>query len=171
MRKTSRILPLGATGGFTLVELLIVMSVVLILMVLVIPSFQHYPQRIDEATTIGSLHTLNEMEGEYNSIYPQHGYACSLKVLGGKSGSATPTAQSAQLIKEELSSGRTSGYIFSITSCDKTTVNGIDHYSSYQIKAVPISVGHSGNRGFCTDETAKIYFDPQGGTNCTELLQ
>ena len=37
--------------------------------------------------------------------------------------------------------------------------------------AVPISVGHSGTRGYCADENGEVRFDPKGGTNCTELLQ
>jgi type IV pilus assembly protein PilA len=158
-------------AGFTLVELLIVMSVILILMTLAIPAMQQVIRRGNETSAISSLRMLNEMEGQYASSYPQHGFACSLTSLGGKVGSAPPSAESAQLINDDLSSGSKSGYTFTITGCSKTTVNNIDQYNSYQINAVPNSVGHSGNRGFCTDENAQIRFDPKGGTNCTELLQ
>jgi len=111
------------------------------------------------------------MEGQYNSNYPQHGFACALTALGGKVGSGPPTPEAAQLIPDDLASGSKAGYTFSISGCSKTTINNIDQYNSYQINAVPNSVGHSGNRGFCTDENAQIRFDPKGGTNCTELLQ
>ena len=158
-------------SGFTLVELLIVMSVILILMTLAIPAMQSVVRRGNETSAIASLRMLNEMEGQYNSTYPQHGFACSLTALGGKVGSGAPTAESAQLIAEDLASGNKSGYTFTITGCNKTTVNNIDQYISYQINAVPTSIGHSGNRGFCTDENAQIRYDPKGGTNCTELLQ
>lgn len=158
-------------SGFTLVELLIVMSVILILMTLAIPAMQSVVRRGNETSAIASLRMLNEMEGQYNSTYPQHGFACSLTALGGKVGSGPPTAESAQLIAEDLASGNKSGYTFTITGCNKTTVNNIDQYNSYQINAVPTSIGHSGNRGFCTDENAQIRYDPKGGTNCTELLQ
>ena len=163
--------PRKSESGFTLVELLIVMSVILILMTLAIPAMQSVVRRGNETSAIASLRMLNEMEGQYNSTYPQHGFACSLQALGGKAGSGTPTPEAAQLVSEDLASGNKSGYTFTITGCNKTTINNIEQYNSYQINAVPNSVGHSGNRGFCTDENAQIRYDSKGGTNCTELLQ
>lgn len=158
-------------AGFTLVELLIVMSVILILMVMAIPAMQKTIIRANETSAISSLRDLTQMEGEYASNYPQHGFACSLTALGGKAGSGTPTPEAAQLINEDLASGTKSGYTFAITNCTKTTINNIDQYNSYEITAVPNSVGHTGNRGFCTDENGQVRYDPKGGTNCTELLQ
>ncbi len=158
-------------SGFTLVELLIVMSVILILMTLAIPAMQSVVRRGNETSAIASLRDLNTQEGQYASTYPQHGFACSLTALGGKQGTGNPTAEAAQLINEDLASGNKSGYTFTITGCSKQTINNVDQYNSYQIFAVPNSVGHSGNRGFCTDENAQIRYDPKGGTNCTELLQ
>ncbi len=158
-------------SGFTLVELLIVMSVILILLTLAIPAMQSVIRRGNETSAITSLRMLNEMEGQYNSTYPQHGFACSLTALGGKIGSGPPTAESAQLIPDDLASGHKAGYTFTVSNCAKTTINNVDQYNSYQITAVPNSVGHSGNRGFCTDENGEIRYDPKGGTNCTELLQ
>jgi type IV pilus assembly protein PilA len=158
-------------AGFTLVELLIVMSVILILMVMAIPAMQSVIRRGNETSAIGSLRFLNEMEGTYASDYPQHGFACSLPAMGGKVGSAAPGPEAAQLIPEDLASGNKAGYTFTITNCTKTTINNTDQYNSYQINAVPNTVGKSGNRGFCTDENAQIRYDPKGGTNCTELLQ
>ena len=158
-------------SGFTLVELLIVMSVILILMTLALPAMQSVIRRGNETSAMASLRMLNEMEGQYNSTYPQHGFACSLTALGGKVGSAPPSAEAAQLIPDDLATGNKSGYTFTISGCSKSTINNIDQYNSYQITAVPNSVGHSGNRGFCTDENAQIHYDPKGGTNCTELLQ
>ncbi len=161
----------GNESGFTLVELLIVMSVILILMTLAIPAMQSVIRRGNETSAIASLRMLNEMENQYNSTYPQHGFACSLTALGGKVGSGPPSAESAQLIPDDLSSGHKAGYTFTIGHCQKQTINNIDQYNSYEITAVPNSVGHSGNRGFCTDENAEIHYDPKGGTSCTELLQ
>jgi type IV pilus assembly protein PilA len=160
-----------AESGFTLIELLIVMSVILILMTLSIPAMQKVIKRGNQTSAIASLRMLNSMEGEYASNYAQHGFACSLGALGGKSGSGNPTPEAAQLIPEDLASGSKSGYTFTISNCTKTTINNMDQYNSYQIYATPNSVGHSGDNGYCTDENAEIRFDPKGGTNCTELLQ
>jgi type IV pilus assembly protein PilA len=157
--------------GFTLVELLIVMSVILILMMLAIPGLQTASRKGNEVSAISSVRALNTAEGQYNSDYPAHGYACSLAALGGKTGAGTPTPEAAQLIADDLASGSKAGYTFTITGCTKSTVNNIDQYHSYQITAVPTSVGHSGNRGFCSDDSGQIHYDPKGGSNCTELLQ
>jgi type IV pilus assembly protein PilA len=158
-------------SGFTLVELLIVMSVILILMTLAIPAMQSVIRRGNETSAIASVKMIDEMEGQYNSAYPQHGFACTLPTLGGKVGSGPPTAEAAQLVPDDLSSGTKAGYTFTITCGNKTTGSSVDQYNSYQVTAVPNSVGHSGNRGFCSDENAQIRYDPKGATNCTELLQ
>ncbi len=158
-------------AGFTLIELLIVMSVILILMVLAIPAMQSVTKRAHQTSAIASLRLLNSMEGQYNSDYAQHGYACTLATLGGKPGSGPPTPEAAQLIPDDLASGNKAGYTFTIACGGKSSSNNQDQYNTYQVFAVPNSVGHSGNNGYCTDENAQIRFDPKGGTNCTELLQ
>ena len=160
-----------AEAGFTLIELLIVMSVILILITLSLPAMQKVHIKANQTSAIASLRTLNSMEGEYNSNYPTHGYACSLAALGGKPGSGNPTPEAAQLIPEDLATGSKAGYNFTIANCTKNTVNNTDQYTSYQITAVPINVGKTGNLGYCTDENGLIHYDPKGGTNCTELLQ
>ncbi len=157
-------------AGFTLIELLIVMSVILILMTLAVPAMQKVIKKANETSAIASLRNLNTQENQYNSAYPTHGYACTLAALGGKTGSGAPTAEAAQLIPEDLASGQKAGYTFAITNCTKVTVANQDQYTSYQLTAVPNTVGKTGDRGFCTDGN-EIRFDPKGGTNCTELLQ
>lgn len=158
-------------AGFTLIELLIVMSVILILMTLAVPAMQKVNKKAHQTSAIASLRMLNQMEGEYNSNYPQRGYACSLTALGGKADSGAPTPEAAQLIPEDLAGGNKAGYTFTLSNCQKTTVNNQDQYNTYQLTATPNSVGHSGDLGYCTDENGAIHFDPKGGTNCTELLQ
>jgi type IV pilus assembly protein PilA len=161
----------SAEAGFTLIELLIVMSIILILATLAIPAMQKTIIKANETSAIASLKDLTAQENSYNSSYPTHGFACSLPQMGGKADAGTPTPDAAQLIPDDLASGHKSGYTFTVTCGGKTTINNQDQFNSYTINAVPNSVGHSGNRGFCTDEDGQIRFDPKGGTNCTELLQ
>ena len=158
-------------AGFTLVELLIVMSVILIIITLAIPSYEHVHIKANETSAIASVRMLNSMETEYNSSFPSHGFACSLATLGGKQNGGAGTAEAAGLIPEDLASGSKAGYNFTISNCAKNTVNNVDQYNSYQITATPVNVGKTGNRTFCSDETGQIRFDPKGGTNCTEILQ
>ncbi len=161
----------GSESGFTLIELLIVMSVILILLTLAIPGYQKVHIKANETSAISSIKNLVSAEGEYNSSYPAHGFACSMPVLGGKTGSGNPTPEAAQIIADDLASGSKSGYNFVLSNCGKNTVNNTDQYTSYQLTATPVSVGHTGYRRFCTDENGQIRYDPKGGTNCTELLQ
>ncbi|HLI76341.1 MAG TPA: prepilin-type N-terminal cleavage/methylation domain-containing protein [Acidobacteriaceae bacterium] len=158
-------------AGFTLVELLIVMSVILIIITLAIPSYEHVHIKANETSAIASVRMLNSMETEYNSSFPSHGFACSLATLGGKQSAGAGTAEAAGLIPEDLASGSKAGYNFTVSNCAKNTVNNVDQYNSYQITATPVNVGKTGNRTFCSDETGQIRFDPKGGTNCTEILQ
>jgi type IV pilus assembly protein PilA len=159
-----------AEAGFTLVELLIVMSVILILMTLAIPQMQKVIKRGNETSAIQSLRMLDSSEGQYNSQFPTHGFSCTLAALGGKPNSGPPSAEAAQLIADDLASGHKSGYTFNITNCTKVSANNQDEITSYEITAVPNTVGKTGDRGFCTDGN-EIRYDPKGGTNCTELLQ
>ena len=71
----------------------------------------------------------------------------------------------------ELASGNKSGYTFTIVNCTKVTVNNTDRITSYQVNAVPETVGKSGDRGFCLDQFGTMKFDPAGGTNCTQPIQ
>ena len=158
-------------SGFTLVELLIVMSVILVLITLALPGYEHLHIRADETSAISSVRMINQMQGEYNTAYPAKGYAGSLVSLGGKQGSGNPTPDAAQLIPDDLASGTKSGYLFTVVGGSKNTVNNQDQFNSYVVNAVPVSVGRSGNRGFCSDESGQIHYDPKGGTNCTDLLQ
>jgi type IV pilus assembly protein PilA len=149
-----------AEAGFTLIELLIVMSVILILMTLAIPQMLKLHKQADETSAM-----------QYNSAYPANGFSCSLAALGGQPGSGAPSAQAAQLIPADLTTGQKAGYTFAITNCSKVTVNNQDMYTSYTITAVPQAVGKTGDRGFCADENNVIKYDPAGGTNCTQPIQ
>jgi type IV pilus assembly protein PilA len=158
-------------AGFTLMELLIVISIMLILMLIAIPNMLNLRASANETSALQSLRAVQEAETQYNSTYPQDGYACSLAALGGEGKSGPPNAQAAQLLPNDLAAGEKSGYTFTITNCTKTTVNNHDMYTSYEVTAVPQAVGKTGHRGFCLDMAGSIKADPAGGTNCTVPLQ
>ncbi len=157
--------------GFTLIELLIVMSVMLILMTLAVPQMLKLTKQAHETSAIQSVRTIVQAQLQYNSMYPANGFACSLAQLGGDPKAGAPSAQAAQLVTPDLATGNKAGYIFAITNCNKVTVNNQDMITSYEVTAVPNSVGKSGDRGFCSDENNRITFDPAGGTNCTQPIQ
>ena len=76
----------ASQAGFTLVELLIVMSVILILMTLAIPEMMKVIKQSNQTSAIQSLRDLNSQEAQYNSTYPTHGYACTLAETGRQGG-------------------------------------------------------------------------------------
>jgi type IV pilus assembly protein PilA len=157
--------------GFTLMELLIVMAIIIIIMTVAIPSFLNLRKQADETSAMQSLRAIHQAEIQYNSTYPQQGFACNLNLLGGTGSGAAPSAQSAQLLPNDLASGQKAGYTFALVNCTKVTVNGQDMYTSYEATAVPQAVGKTGNRGFCTDLSGDLKSDPSGGTNCTQPIQ
>ncbi len=157
-------------AGFTLMELLIVMSVILILMAVAIPNYMNMRSQANETAAMEELRTLNSAEIQYQTDYPANGFSCSLSQLGGDPKSGAPSPQAAQLIPSDLASGYKSGYLFAITNCTKVNVNNKDVYTSFEVTAVPQAVGKTGHRGFCMDQTGEVKADPAGGTNCTQPI-
>jgi type IV pilus assembly protein PilA len=157
-------------AGFTLMELLIVMSVILILMAVAIPNYMNARSQANENAAMQELRTLNSAEIQYETNYPGNGFSCSMAQLGGDPKAGAPSPQAAQLIPADLASGYKSGYIFAITNCTKMTVNNQDVYTSFELTAVPQAIGKTGHRGFCMDQTGEIKADPAGTTNCTQPI-
>jgi len=159
------------SNGFTLMELLIVMAIIAILMLIAIPTVGSLKKHADEISAIQSIRATQQAEMQYESTYPVNGYACTLAALGGDPSAGAPSPTAAQILQGDLTSGFKSGYVFSISNCQKVTVNGTDRITSYTVTAVPQTVGRTGDRGFCSDQFGTIKSDPTGGTNCTQLMQ
>jgi type IV pilus assembly protein PilA len=157
--------------GFTLMELLIVMSIMIILMLIAIPNFISMKAQADETSAIQSLRAIYQAQIQYQTDFPANGFACALPALGGSASAGAPSAQAAQVLQGDLATGQKSGYTFNIVNCTKVTVNNQDMYTSYEATAVPQSVGKSGHRGFCIDQAGEIKADPAGGTNCSQPIQ
>jgi type IV pilus assembly protein PilA len=168
---THRRTALGEESGFTLMELLIVMSIMIILMLIAIPNFISMTAQANETSAMQSLRAIYQSQIQYQINYPANGFACSLASLGGNSTAGPPSPQAAQLLQGNLASGQKSGYTFNITNCTKVNVNNQDMYTSYEATAVPQSVGKTGHRGFCIDIKGELTSDPAGGTNCTQAVQ
>lgn len=161
----------ATANGFTLMELLIVIAIILILMLMAIPTFSSLRKRANETSAINSVQVINKAEIQYQSTYPTNGFACSLQALGGDPAAGAPSPTSAQILQQDLATGDKSGYIFTIGNCTKVTINGQDRYTGYKVTAVPETVGKTGDRGFCSDEFGAIKQDPAGTTNCSQPLQ
>ena len=157
-------------NGFTLMELLIVMAIIAILMLIAIPTVGSLKKKANDLSAVQSIHTIMNAESMYESNFPTNGYACSIAALGGDPKSGPPTITAAQLIQPDLASGAKSGYIFNITNCTKINLNGTDRITGYMVTAIPQTVGQTGDRAYCGDQSGLIKFDPAGGSNCSQNL-
>ena len=157
--------------GFTLMELLIVMSIMIILMLIAIPNFISMKASADETSAVQSLRAIYQAQIQYETNFPANGFACSLGQLGGNASAGPPSPQSAHVLQGDLAAGQKSGYTFNIVNCTKVTVNNQDQFTSYEATAVPQAIGKTGHRGFCIDQAGEIKADMSGGTNCTQTIQ
>jgi len=149
--------------GFSLIELLIVVAIILIIAAIAIPNLLRSRMAANEASAVGSMRTINTATVTYSSTYPSSGYPANLKNLG-TSGAAT--SGSADLVDSVLAGGTKSGYTFVYTGDGNTPSTG------YSIVATPVSQGTSGQRGFFTDQSGVIRNDPAGAaTSASAPLQ
>lgn len=141
--------------GFSLIELLIVVAIILVISAIAIPSYLRSRIQANEASAVASLRVINTAAVTYSSTYPDVGFPAALANLGGAP-PCTSTPTSACLIDENVASGAKSGYQF-LWSGD-----GVTPSVAYTLSAPPMVVGSSGQRMFCTDQTGIMRFDPSG---------
>src|SRR5437016_4649810 len=99
--------------GFSLIELLIVVAIILIIAAIAIPNLLRSKMAANEASAVGSLRTLNTASVTYSTSYG--GYPTSLAALGPIAAGGTATSGLADLVDSVLASGSKSGYTFVYT--------------------------------------------------------
>ena len=134
--------------GFSLIELLIVVAIILIIAAIAIPNLLRSKMSANEASAVGSLRTINTACVSYSTTYGA-GYPPTLVSLGPP---APATAANADLIDSVLAAGTKSGYTFFYT------VGGVGN-TTYTNVADPVTRGTTGQRGFFTNESGVIRFD------------
>jgi prepilin-type N-terminal cleavage/methylation domain-containing protein len=148
--------------GFSLIELLIVVAIILIIAAIAIPNLLRAREAANEASAVASIRTINTAEITYSSTYPTVGFAASLTVLGGVA-PCTPTSTTACLIDSLLSGGKKSGYNFTEAPGTVATPQ-----TTYYATAVPITLDQTGTRTFCSFEDAVVRVQPTGGAVASE---
>jgi prepilin-type N-terminal cleavage/methylation domain-containing protein len=144
--------------GFSLIELLIVVAIILIIASMAIPNLLRARMSANEASAVGAVRTLNAAEISYNSAYPTVGYAATLGALSGTACNP-PSAASACLIDTQLASGTKNGYTYALTATGEPV-------STYEIVASPTVPNQTGVRYFCSFADAVVRYAESAITNC-----
>ncbi len=146
--------------GFSLIELLIVVAIILIIAAIAIPNLLRARMAANESSAVGGLRTINTAMITYNSTYPTVGFAATLAPLGPSAANpCAATSATACLIDAVLAAGTKSGYTFlaaGTASAGSTTNN--EYYAS----AAPITINQTGNRAFCSFEDAVVRYNSAG---------
>jgi prepilin-type N-terminal cleavage/methylation domain-containing protein len=140
--------------GFSLIELLIVVAIILIIAAIAIPNLLRAKMSANEASAVATLRTLNTSAVAYSTTYGA--YPTNLTDLGPAS---SPTSTAADLIDSVLSKdpATKSGYTFTWSG---TASSGV--IASYTLTAKPLTQGVTGQRGFFTDQSGVIRADVTG---------
>jgi type IV pilus assembly protein PilA len=130
--------------GFSLIELLIVIAIILIIAAIAMPKLTSARMFAYEMAAIRTLVTLNTAQTQYFSTYGR--YATTLAEMGPPPGGATATASGADLITSDLALGMKSGYKFSMVGSPQ----------GYAVNAEPQVFNTTGKRSFFTDQSTVI---------------
>jgi type IV pilus assembly protein PilA len=152
--------------GFSLIELLIVVAIILIIAAIAIPNLLRARMAANEASAVGSMRTINTSAVTYSSTWGVQ-YPTSQAVMGGATGVAA-TCALAELIDPTLAGAVSaatakSGYFFTYTGATATpAVGACTGFQTYTIVGVPSTVGQTGQRGFFSDQSGVIRFTTDG---------
>ena len=130
--------------GFSLIELLIVIAIILIIEAIAVPKLTRARMQAFEMASIRTLHALNTAQVQYFSTYGR--YASTLNELGPTAGNSTASAAAADLIPGDLAGGLASGYTFTMVGTP----------AGYTINADPQVFDVTGSRTFYTDHSNVI---------------
>lgn len=151
--------------GFSLIELLVVITIILIIAAIAVPSYLKAKASASETSTIGTLKALATAEGIYSNQFQM--FAGTLGNLGGTPG-ATSTCAAFQSLDNNLvtalAAGTFKGYSYTYTvtgTAIAPTVGpcaGVSGNPGFVLSAVPLN-SSNGGRSFCTDESNSVHYD------------
>ncbi len=131
-------------GGFSLIELLIVIAIILIILAIAVPKLGSARQNATETVVIREIKAIHESQTQYMSQFGK--YATTLAELGPPA-SGGPGPQAADLLPASLASGEKDGYNFILTATP----------SGYTVNANPKVYNSTGRRTFFSDQNMTIH--------------
>jgi prepilin-type N-terminal cleavage/methylation domain-containing protein len=155
--------------GFSLIELLIVVAIILIIAAIAVPNLLRSRMAANESSAAASLRTIATANVTYSSTY-NIGYAGALTAMAP---STAPTSSAADLLDSVLSIAAPvkSGYSFTYTPSVAAPTTSAPN-PSFSVSATPVGPGSSGTSTFCTDQTNVVGRNTTGtapgntGTGC-----
>jgi prepilin-type N-terminal cleavage/methylation domain-containing protein len=145
--------------GFSLIELLIVVAIILIIAAIAIPSLLRAKIAANESSAVSSLRTINTAEVTYSSSWGT-GYAASVDNLGGAVPCGPASATAACIIDSGLSVAPYSRSGYSFAAVGNTAAGGVN--SRFEANASPTIVDITGKRAFCSDQTGVLRANTTG---------
>ena len=140
--------------GFSLIELLIVVAIILIIAAIAIPNLIAARMSANEASSVQSLRTIQSAETAYATTFPVTGYSATLANLSdGGTSPCTATTTQACLIDDVLASGTKAGYTITYAN------DGLTPSIGYTINADPIIRNSTGRRSFFTNYPGVIRYN------------
>lgn len=137
--------------GFSLIELLIVVAVILTIAAIAIPSLVRAKISANESSAAACIRQISTAQIAYAASYPSVGYATNLASLGPGTGNAScagsgPTSTTACIIDDVLASGNKSGYQFvSVGDSAGGPSPNIEFFSA----SAPITYNVTGTKNYC----------------------
>src|SRR6185295_15671267 len=129
--------------GFSLIELLIVIAIILIIITIAVPKYNRTQMYMRETAAVAAIQTIHKVQVQYQSQFGR--YANTLTELGPPV-SGAPGPASADLIGNDLAQGEKQGYKFTVTGAP----------GGYVINANPVTYGSSGSKSLYSDQTMVI---------------
>jgi type IV pilus assembly protein PilA len=149
--------------GFSLIELLIVVAIILVIAAIAIPNFIRARISANEASAVTSVHAVSTAEIGYSAAYPTVGYSPSLLALGDGGSAPCPVTSSAScFLDNSLAGGSKSGYSFTYVQ-DTTYTPSL----GYALTGSPSVYGLTGQQSYFIDQTNVIRYNSTGTATAT----
>ena len=154
--------------GFSLIELLIVVAIILIIAAIAVPNLLKSKMAANEASAAAAARTVGTANITYSSTF-NIGYAGTLGALGPPAAGTASSSDNSDLIDSVLSGGAggalttatKSGYVFTYFATAAAPTTAAPN-PTFSVEGTPVGPVSSGTSTFCLDQTNVIMKDPQG---------
>lgn len=160
------------TAGFSLIELLLVIAIIMVIAAIAIPNLIRSRMVANEASATSSIHVILTAASVYYEDY-SNGYPPNMVSMGGPPG-GLPSCNQAEELDPLLANApsQKSGYTMSYAG-KNGTVNptpgcAAPGFLGFLVTAIPMKVGFTGGRSFCTTEDGVIHYDSSGAAIATQ---